>query len=605
MNTVSDVTLTAEAVGDYYGYSTEFAGDVNNDGYADIIVGSSRNDTAGSDAGAAYIYYGGASMDSTADVTLRGAAAGDAFGITVTSAGDVNHDGYDDVIVGANGNDTGGSSAGAAYIYYGGASMDSTADVTLTGQAAGDNFGYGLNMAGDINGDGYDDVIVGAYGNDVGGSNAGRAYLFYGGASMDTTPDATFTGEAAGDQFGVSVSPGGKLNNDAYPDLVIGSNGNDRGGNGAGAAFIFFGNGDSIDTTADVVLTGEAAGDGFAGNAVATGDVNNDGYSDVVVGSTGNDSGGSTSGEAYVYYGGASMDATADVTFTGVAANDGLGSRNAVIDDINGDGYREVMVAANQTNSAKGTVYLFYGGPSIDTTADITFNGTVTNAHFGDGMVPFSGDLNGDGLADIVIGARGNDVLSDTGHAYVFFGTGSLQNDGPGQPSSGGGGGSSDTNEPEAFPPATLLHTTQKIGSAPFVLKIQVPRPDARKVYAVIQGKKYPLYDDGKHGDRKKGDLVYGTNPLSLSLKKKTPYTVYNEYASLKTKSVGTLAPTSDIPSTPSPALLTNLASLFNQVYGRPIAATEQTYWTDRIKRGDKTSIEALIGALQWHKLFP
>ena len=138
-------------------------------------------------------------MDNIADVIMTGEAAGDNFGFSVSTAGDVNGDGYSDVIVGAYYNDAGGSNAGRSYIYFGGTLMDNTADVIMTGEAAGDYFGYSVSTAGDVNGDGYSDVIVGAYSNDAGGSDAGRAYIYFGGASMDNIADVIMTGEAAGD----------------------------------------------------------------------------------------------------------------------------------------------------------------------------------------------------------------------------------------------------------------------------------------------------------------------------------------------------------------------------------------------------------------------
>ena len=122
-----------------------------------------------------------------------------------------------DVIVGAYQNDAGGSLAGRAYIYYGGSTMDNTADVILTGAAADDNFGYSVSSAGDVNGDGYSDVIVGAYGNDAGGTNAGRAYIYYANSLTGTDiPDELFTGAAAVDYFGYSVSSAGDVNGDGY-----------------------------------------------------------------------------------------------------------------------------------------------------------------------------------------------------------------------------------------------------------------------------------------------------------------------------------------------------------------------------------------------------
>ena len=178
---ITERFFTGQAAGDRFGISVSTAGDVNGDGYSDIIVGAPFNDAGGNDAGRAYIYFGGTSMDNIADVIMTGEAADDRFGFPVSTAGDVNGDGYNDVIVGAIFNDAGGNTAGRAYIYFGGTSMDNNVDVTMTGEAAGDFFGISVSTAGDVNGDGYSDVIVGAYFNDAGGSDAGRAYIYFGG----------------------------------------------------------------------------------------------------------------------------------------------------------------------------------------------------------------------------------------------------------------------------------------------------------------------------------------------------------------------------------------------------------------------------------------
>ncbi|MEE8638693.1 MAG: VCBS repeat-containing protein, partial [Candidatus Margulisiibacteriota bacterium] len=137
-------------------------GDVNGDGYSDVIVGAMGADGGGENRGQAYVYFGGTSMDNTADVTFSGGADYDNFAVSVSSAGDVNGDGYVDVIVGAYYADGGGTNSGQAYIYFGGTSMDNTADVTITGGAEWDGLGYSVSSAGDVNGDGYVDVIVGA-----------------------------------------------------------------------------------------------------------------------------------------------------------------------------------------------------------------------------------------------------------------------------------------------------------------------------------------------------------------------------------------------------------------------------------------------------------
>src|SRR5262245_51117672 len=123
--------------------------------------------------------------------TPTGAASGDVLGTSVASAGDFNGDGYDDVIVGAYQNDAGGASAGRAYVYYGGPNADDVPDLILTGAAASDFFGYSVASAGDVNGDGFADVIVGAYGSDAVFANGGRAYVYFGGPSADAVADLT------------------------------------------------------------------------------------------------------------------------------------------------------------------------------------------------------------------------------------------------------------------------------------------------------------------------------------------------------------------------------------------------------------------------------
>ncbi|MBK6876050.1 MAG: FG-GAP repeat protein [Ignavibacteria bacterium] len=182
---------------------------MDGDGDSDVIVGAVGYS---SNTGRAYIYFGGYSIDNTADVTMTGEASGAAFGNSVSSAGDVNRDGYSDVIVG---------SVGRGFIYYGGTSMNNTADVIMTGEALGDDFGNSVSSAGDVNGDGYSDVIVSAVGYSL---NTGRAYIYFGGAAMDNTADVTMTGEVIDSDFGSSVSSAGDVNGDGYSDVIVGAN---------------------------------------------------------------------------------------------------------------------------------------------------------------------------------------------------------------------------------------------------------------------------------------------------------------------------------------------------------------------------------------------
>jgi hypothetical protein len=364
MDNVADITLSGASPGDNFGYSVSTAGDVNGDGYSDVIVGARQNDAGGSEAGRVYIYFGGPSMDNIADVILTGAASGDYFGESVSNAGDVNGDGYFDVIVGAKDNDAAGSDAGRAYIYFGGASMDNLVDVTLTGEATLDNFGYSVSTVGDVNGDGYFDVIVGAASYPF-GSSTGRAYVYYGGQTMDNSADVILTGEAVADFFGGSVSTCGDVNGDGYSDVIVGSYLNDAGGTSAGRAYIYFG-AQTMDNIPDVTLASEAAGDFFGVSVHNLGDINQDGYSDVIVGAERNDAAGSSAGRAYIYFGAPFMDEIVDIILTGETANDLFGGSVSDAGDVNGDGYIDVIVGTvgyDGTGFNKGRAYLYLSSP--------------------------------------------------------------------------------------------------------------------------------------------------------------------------------------------------------------------------------------------------
>ena len=298
--------MAGAATGDQFGAAVCTAGDVNGHGYDDVVVGAPYNDTAGTDAGRAYVFYGGASPNNAVDLTLTALAAGDHFGLAVGTAGDVNVDGYDDVVAGAPNNDAAGADAGAAYVFYGGASPDAVADATLTAEAAGDDFGFAVGTAGDVNGDGRADIVIGAYGNDAIAGNAGRAYVCY----LDPPKAAcrlqvTMPGEDAGDFKGFSVAAVGDVNGDGYDDFIVGAPRRDtRAGTDAGTAYLYYG-GPALDASADLHLLGAAADDDFGWSVGAAGDVNGDGYDDWIVGASYNDAGGTDAGRAYVYFGGA------------------------------------------------------------------------------------------------------------------------------------------------------------------------------------------------------------------------------------------------------------------------------------------------------------
>jgi hypothetical protein len=349
--------LSGGVPGESFGCSVASAGDVNGDGYADVIIGAYQSGRVGQAVGRAYIYFGGLRPQNRPDVILTGEAAGDAFGVCVASAGDVNKDGYSDVIVGAYQNDARGANAGRAYVYFGGPKPHERPDIVLNGEAAGDAFGYAVASAGDVNHDGYADVIVGAYENSARGAGAGRAYVFFGGARPHDRPDVTLTGASAGDSFGFSVAGAGDANKDGFADVAVGAYHNGAGGKDAGRVYVYYG-GKAPSETAGLVLTGEAAGDAFGYAVAAAGDANGDGFADLAVGAYGNDAGGSAAGRAYVFFGGPGADGVPDFTQTGEATLDNLGFAVGGAGDVDGDGYADLVVGAPYSDGDAGRGYL-------------------------------------------------------------------------------------------------------------------------------------------------------------------------------------------------------------------------------------------------------
>src|SRR5262249_19086146 len=136
-----------------------------------------------------YILYGGPGADGMPEVRLDGEDAGDDFGVSVAGLGDINGDGFDDVIVGAPLHGAGGSKPGRAYVYFGGVEMDAVPDLVLDGERDGDQFGNSVASAGDFNGDGRPDIVVGGYNHGYSNTRGGRAYVYFGGPGLDATPD--------------------------------------------------------------------------------------------------------------------------------------------------------------------------------------------------------------------------------------------------------------------------------------------------------------------------------------------------------------------------------------------------------------------------------
>ena len=338
-------TFYGDAAWDTFGNAVAGAGDVNKDGYADVIVGAMQDDDNGLECGSARVLSG---LDGAVLYTFYGDSDWDIFGISVAGAGDVNADGYADVIVGASGDDDYGASSGSARVFSG---VDGSILYTFYGGASHDCFGISVAGAGDVNKDGYSDVIVGANLDDGNGYGAGSAQVLSG---FDGSVLYTFYGDSAWDAFGKSVAGAGDVNIDGYADLIVGASGDDENGNSSGSARVLSGADGSILYT----FHGDSAGDGFGGCVAGAGDVNRDGSADVIVGASGDDENGNSSGSARVLSG---VDGAVLYTFYGTAAGDKFGDCVAGAGDVNQDGYGDIIVGEPHYYTGSGRARVFSG----------------------------------------------------------------------------------------------------------------------------------------------------------------------------------------------------------------------------------------------------
>ncbi len=329
-------------------------------------------------------------IDNEADWTLMGASSSDYCGVHVSSAGDVNGDGFDDVIVGIYGKS---SYTGCVRVYYGGPFGLSDTYWEVNGEASFNYLGFSVCCAGDVNGDGFDDIAIGAYGY---GGTLGRVYIYHGsGSGLGASADKVLTG-ASGDNFGLSVSSAGDVNCDGYDDLVVGAG---YSGLNRGKAVIYNGSSLGITEAGAITVLGEAGTTGRFGNYVTSGDFNNDGYSDVAVSAFFYSS---QAGRVYVYNGSSSgLDVSKVTTLDGPAgSNFGKASSGG---DVNGDGYDDLAVGAPYAGTT-GLVSVYMGSSSgIVASSPITMAGEAGD-HMGS-SVSIAGHANADGYADLLIGA--------------------------------------------------------------------------------------------------------------------------------------------------------------------------------------------------------
>ena len=411
-----------------------------------------------------------ATLPSEEGFTIMGGIPSGALGSSISSAGDINKDGFSDIIIGTPGV-TGGSNVGAAYVVFGksarpssnidlGSTSLSTSQqgFKISGASASDYLGYSVSNAGDVNNDGFDDIIIGAWGASL--LNTGAAYIIFGKHTGFSDIDLStislssshlgyqISGEATGDKFGFSVSNAGDVNKDGIDDLVIGAA---YKGSQNGAAYVIFG---SSSPPADIALsiinlsssgrgfkiTGAPPHSRFGASVNHAGDVNNDGFNDIIIGAPASSS---SLGSAYIIFGKKGLQTDIDLSntdllslgrgfkITGATTGDYFGSSVNSAGDINNDGVDDMVIGAPKTAGTTGTAYIVFGRSNALSNIDLSTTDLSTSQlgfkisfpfgdHYFGASVSKAGDLNNDGIDDLIIGAEIES--SNTGAAYIVYG---------------------------------------------------------------------------------------------------------------------------------------------------------------------------------------
>jgi hypothetical protein len=415
-----------------FGYSVGTAGDVNNDGYDDVIIGAPYYDNGQADEGQAFVYHGSATGLSTMPDWTADSDRPDAeFGFSVGTAGDVNDDGYSDIIVGAPEYLTISiDNAGQAFVFHGSPTgLSTTADWEAERALPDASFGTSVSTAGDVNGDGYSDVIIGANGFSLDPPLNERVYVYLGSSvGLATTAGWTAESDPGFQSFGDSVGIAGDVNNDGYSDVIIGAENYSNGQDQEGQALVYHGSATGPSTTPDWAVEGNQA-IAYYGTWVGTaGDVNGDNYSDVIVGAPLYDGSQIDFGSAFVYHGSPTgLSLTADWTAESDQNFSGFGWSVGSAGDVNGDGYSDVIVGApgyenEEPDDDGGRAFVYFGSAGgLSTTFDWSTENEQASGSLGH-SVQTAGDVNGDTYSDIIVGANAyHNGQNGEGAVFVYY----------------------------------------------------------------------------------------------------------------------------------------------------------------------------------------
>ncbi|MCC7268394.1 MAG: FG-GAP repeat protein, partial [Caulobacteraceae bacterium] len=430
-------SLEGEAVARHLGEYQATAGDVNNDGYSDVLIGEPNYANGQATEGRARLFLGGPDgLATTPAWEVEANVTSYAFGRCVAPAGDLNADGFGDWLVGATGYDNGQNNEGAVYVYLGGAgALGTTPAAILEGNTGSTLFGHAAGTAGDVNGDGFADIVVGAYIYTNGQNQEGRAYLFLGNAGgVATTPAWTFEADQTGANLGFSVSTAGDVNGDGFCDVVVGAYRYDGTVADDGRVFVFHGNAaPGLSLAPSFQLGAGQSGAAFGFSVSTAGDLNGDGYADLVVGTRNYGVGQGSEGAYQVLLGGAAGASVTNSTLVeSNPASARLGESVSTAGDVNGDGFADIVVGApaySGNGVTGGGVFVRYGSGSSATGLAVqadTLSAGVASANFGL-AVASAGDVNGDGFTDLLVGSNNyTNGQSTEGRVQLFLGQATL-----------------------------------------------------------------------------------------------------------------------------------------------------------------------------------
>ncbi|MET7256237.1 FG-GAP-like repeat-containing protein [Dyadobacter fermentans] len=412
----------------WLGFSVASAGDVNGDGYSDVVIGAPKYDLGEENEGGAFVYKGGPFVLTAIAVTFQSNQKDAQMGYSVASAGDFNGDGFSDVLVGVPYYDKDAIDDGIAKLYLGSDKFftDPITSYQFGNGHAGALMGITVATAGDISADGFSDVLIGASQDTQGESKEGTVAVCRGSANGNLFSNFTYLQiNQPNAQFGYSLAPAGDIDADGFSDIIVGARWytNGQGQEGEGAAFIYRGGSNGLQGS-PTILEGNQYNAAMGNKVSSAGDVNGDGFADILIGAPLFTISQNSEGAVFVYYGSTTGVSIATKTTISVNQLAYIGSSVSCAGDVNDDGYTDIVLGAihYQTSQILGGAAIVYYGSANGVSQEKTIITSDTDFSEMGQSVSGAGDINGDGVSDLIVGAP----YYGNGATNLFYGNATL-----------------------------------------------------------------------------------------------------------------------------------------------------------------------------------